>query len=170
MHENSVMDHPRTRPTSKVVIFDTTACCYNNSKEKKSCFSSEKIRHGRYYYMPLFKECAYLRLVHCEARHKKTCLCHANNKSSLISAFVVRYLDSIIPILAKSKISRLQLVSVAEQAGLSLTWWQSPKTDFLVTWHLYFSPSDRTTSRGRLSVASNWSGGFSVDLTYRDYL
>ena len=38
---------------------------------------------------------------------------------SLISAFVVHRLGSIIPILAKSKISRLKLVSVAEQAGLS---------------------------------------------------
>ena len=37
---------------------------------------------------------------------------------SLISAFVVHCIDSIIPILAKSKIPRLQLVSAAEQAGL----------------------------------------------------
>ena len=53
---------------------------------------------------------------------------------SLISAFVVRCLDSIIPILAISKISRLELAAVAEQAGLSLTWSQIPKTGFLVTW------------------------------------
>ena len=52
---------------------------------------------------------------------------------SLFSTFVVRYLDSIIPILAKSKISRLQLVSVAEQVSLSLTWWEMPKTGFLAT-------------------------------------
>ena len=66
---------------------------------------------------------------------------YANNKGvdqpahprSLISTFVVRYLDSIIPILAKSKISRLWLVSVAEQAGLGLTWLETPKTGFLVT-------------------------------------
>ena len=53
---------------------------------------------------------------------------YANNKGadrparphSLISTFVGHYLDSIIPILAKSKISVLQLVSVAEQAGLCL--------------------------------------------------
>ena len=65
----------------------------------------------------------------------------ANNKGadqpahprSLISAFVVCYLDSIIPILVKSKISRLQLVSIAEQASLSLTWSQTLKTGFLVT-------------------------------------
>ena len=53
---------------------------------------------------------------------------------SLISVFVVHCLDSIIPLLAKSKFSRLLLVSVAEQAGLSLTWSGNPKTGFLVTW------------------------------------
>ena len=45
---------------------------------------------------------------------------------SPISAFVVRYLDSII--------SKQKLVFVAEQAGLCLTWSQTPKTGFLVTW------------------------------------
>ena len=49
---------------------------------------------------------------------------------SLISAFVVLCLDSVIPILAKSKISRLLLVSVAEQAGLSLTGLQNPEERF----------------------------------------
>ena len=41
--------------------------------------------------------------------------------------------ESIIPIhvLAKSKISRLQLVSVAEQAGLGLTWSQTQWQVFL---------------------------------------
>ena len=52
---------------------------------------------------------------------------------SLISAFVVRPLDSGIPLLAISKTSRPWLVSVAEQAGLSFTWSQIPKTGFLVT-------------------------------------
>ena len=52
---------------------------------------------------------------------------------SLISAFFVHYLDSIIPLLAKSKISRLQLASEAEQSGLSLTWSETLKTGFLVT-------------------------------------
>ena len=71
---------------------------------------------------------------------RKPVLPYINNKVGdqpvhlrcLISGFVVHYLDSIIPILAKSEISRLQLVSVAEQTGLSLTWWQTLKTDFLV--------------------------------------
>ena len=66
---------------------------------------------------------------------------YANNKvadqpahpRSLISAFVVRCLDSIIPLVSISEISSLYLASVAAQAGLCLTWSQTPKTGFLVT-------------------------------------
>ena len=54
--------------------------------------------------------------------------------AALISAFAVFFLDSIIPLLAKFGLSRLLLASVAEQAGLSLTWSQTPKTGFLMTW------------------------------------
>ena len=57
------------------------------------------------------------------------CLPYANIKGtdqlahphSLISAFVVRCLDSIIPLVSISKLSSFWLVSVAEQAGLRLT-------------------------------------------------
>ena len=67
---------------------------------------------------------------------------YANNKGadqpahprSLISAIVVSCLDSIIPLLAKAKISRPYLVPVAEQACLSLIWSKTPKTGFLMTW------------------------------------
>ena len=67
---------------------------------------------------------------------------YANNKGtdqpvhpcSLISTFVVRCLDSIIPLVSLSKISSLLLVSVAEQTGLSLTWSETPKTGFLAMW------------------------------------
>ena len=52
---------------------------------------------------------------------------------SLISAFVIRLLKSIISRLSSSKISILYLVSVAEQAGLNLTFWETLKTGFLVT-------------------------------------
>ena len=49
--------------------------------------------------------------------------------------------DSVIPILAKSNISRLQLVSLAEQTGLSRTWLQTLKTVFHVMRLKYpFSP------------------------------
>ena len=66
---------------------------------------------------------------------------YANNKGadqpahlrSLISAFVVHCLDSIIPQVSISEISSLYLASLAAQAGLCLTWLQTPKTGFLVT-------------------------------------
>ena len=55
---------------------------------------------------------------------------YANNKGadqpahprSLISAFVVRCLDSIISLVSILEISSLKLASVAAQAGLSLPW------------------------------------------------
>ena len=61
-----------------------------------------------------------------EPRHEKTCLKpYANIRDAdqpLIGIFDVRCLDSITPTVAKSKISRLKLASVAEKAILSLTW------------------------------------------------
>ena len=63
--------------------------------------------------------------------HAKTCfMSYANNKvadqpaysHSLISTFVVRCLDSTTCKLAISKDSQSLLASVAEQAGLNLTW------------------------------------------------
>ena len=45
----------------------------------------------------------------------------AHPMCSLVDAFVAHYVDSIIMILAKSKISRVVLASVAEQASLSPT-------------------------------------------------
>ena len=74
---------------------------------------------------------------------------YANNKGadqhahpcSQISAFVVRCLDSIIPLLAIA-----ETVPIAEKAGLSLTWSQTPKTGFsrdaahlCTEWLNYFS-------------------------------
>ena len=63
------------------------------------------------------------------------CFSHMQQKRrrsacSLISAFVVHCWDSIIPLLAIAEISRPQLVSSAEQAGLSHTWSPTPKTVF----------------------------------------
>ena len=65
----------------------------------------------------------------------------ANNKGadqsahprSLISTFVVRCLDSILPLVSISELSSLCLASLAAQAGLCPTWSQTPKTGFLVT-------------------------------------
>ena len=63
---------------------------------------------------------------------------YANNKSadqsahprSLISAFVVRCLDSVMSLVSVTKISSLMLASVAEQASLSLTWSETPEDTF----------------------------------------
>ena len=74
-----------------------------------------------------------------ESRHEKTCfMLYANNTPadepahmrSLFSIIVVRCLDSIILILAKSNISRLSQASVAEQVSLSLNWSDTLKTGF----------------------------------------
>ena len=52
---------------------------------------------------------------------------------SLISAFIVRCLGSIKPLVSISEISSLHLASMAAQASLCLTWSQTLKTGFLVT-------------------------------------
>ena len=74
-----------------------------------------------------------------EPSHEKMCLMsYANNKGtdqpvhprSLISAFVVRCLDSVMSLVSVTKISSLMLVSVAEQASLSLTWSKTSEDTF----------------------------------------
>ena len=63
---------------------------------------------------------------------------YANNKGadqpahprSRISAFVVRYLDSVISLVSVTKISSPLLASVAEQASLSLTRSETPEDRF----------------------------------------
>ena len=47
-----------------------------------------------------------------------------------ISAFVVRCLDSVMSLVSVTKISSLILASVGEQAGLSLTWLETPEGTF----------------------------------------
>ena len=49
---------------------------------------------------------------------------------SLISAFIVRCPDSVMSLVSVAKSSSLMLVSVAEQAGLSLTWSETPEDTF----------------------------------------
>ena len=73
---------------------------------------------------------------------------YANNKGadqpahqcSLIGAFVVHCLDSIIPLVSITKISSLYLASLAAWAGLCLAWSQTPKTGFLVMWLIFYIP------------------------------
>ena len=63
---------------------------------------------------------------------------YANNKGadqpahprSLISAFVVRCLDSMKSLDSIAEISRLKLAFVAAQAGLCLAWSETPEDSF----------------------------------------
>ena len=75
----------------------------------------------------------------CEPGHEKMCLMlYANNKGadqpahphSLISAFIVRCLDSVMSLVSVTKISNLILASVIEQASLSLIWSETPEDTF----------------------------------------
>ena len=49
---------------------------------------------------------------------------------SLISAFAVRCLDSLISLDSIAEISRLELASVAVKAGLCLAWSTTPEDTF----------------------------------------
>ena len=90
-------------------------------------------------------------------RHKKTCLRGFVNKKgadqpahprSLISAFVIHFLESNIFNLAKDEFSHFYLVSVAEETGLKLVLMETPKTGFLVTRPIlyYFYITDLSTA------------------------
>ena len=56
---------------------------------------------------------------------------------SLISAFVICFLESVISKLATRELSIFWLVSVAEETGLNRTMLETPTTGFLATWHIY---------------------------------
>ena len=75
-------------------------------------------------------------------RREKTCLWGFTNNTgadqpahphSLISAFVIRLLESIISRLATGEISTFKLVSVAEETDLKLALLETPKTGFVAT-------------------------------------
>ena len=65
--------------------------------------------------------------IHEQQRCRSACASMQSDSAPLL------FTTSIIPILAKSKISRLQFVSVAEQTSLSLIWSETPKTSFPMT-------------------------------------
>ena len=99
-----------------------------------------------------------LHLLHAyEPGREKTCLMsYANNKGadqpahphSLISAFVVRCLDSVMSPVSVTKISSPMLASVAEQANLSLAWSETPKDTFChVVAHIYMVKQHCLNSR-----------------------
>ena len=83
----------------------------------------------------------YLWFIPSEPHHEKTCFALREQQRrrstcdpcSLINLFVLRCLDSIIPLVSVSKISSLYLASVAAQAGLSLPGQKSRRQVF--SWH-----------------------------------
>ena len=72
---------------------------------------------------------------------------------SLISAFVIRFLESITSRLATSEISLFLLVSVAEETGLSPALSETPKTGFVATKPINNEPI--TTITEHMSQISN---------------
>ena len=70
---------------------------------------------------PVYAICAkQRRRSACAFAQSEQCLCF-------------HWLGSIIPLVSISEISSVYLASVAAQAGLSLPWWQTPKTVFLMS-------------------------------------
>ena len=65
----------------------------------------------------------------CEQQRRRPACASAQ----LISAFVIHLLESVISKLAASKFSSFYLVSIAEEAGLSLTLSETPKTGFVTS-------------------------------------
>ena len=81
----------------------------------------------------------------------------AQRRLRLTRAFVVHCLHTVIPVLAISKMSRLNLASVTEQASLSLTWSQTPKTGF---W--------RQVSRGMAHLILVMVNGFGTSFAFEN--
>ena len=65
-------------------------------------------------------------IINEQQRRRSACA----HPRSLISAFVVRCLDSMISLDSIAEISRIQLPSVAAQAGLCLAWSETPEDTF----------------------------------------
>ena len=64
-------------------------------------------------------------------------ICEQHWSACTSSIFVIRSLDGIIPLISIPIVSILLLASAVEQAGLNLTWLQTPKTGFLMMWLTY---------------------------------
>ena len=65
----------------------------------------------------------------CEQQRRRSACASAQSDQRLC----FRFLDSTVQLISISEISSRHLVSVAAQAGLCLTWSETPKTGFLVT-------------------------------------
>ena len=124
-------------------------------EEKMHCYSrnfdvkgfNKNLEMAQFYGVSLIKSiqtscCDLTGLKTCktfEPGHEEMCLMpYANNKGAdqpahpriLISAFIFRCQDRIIPLVCISEISRFWLVSVAEQVSLCLAWSETPEHPF----------------------------------------
>ena len=87
---------------------------YGNIVHRKlratDCFDQDTCKYLRGLFKCTRKRAVYLVLIN-EPRHEKTCLSHMRTTKVQISlrirTFFFRYLHSIVPILAKSKMSKL---------------------------------------------------------------
>ena len=75
----------------------------------------------------------YSHIIWAMARENLSSAYCTQQRRSLISAFIIRLLESIVSTLAKRQISIFCLVSVAEQAGFGMTCSQAPKVGFLAS-------------------------------------
>ena len=130
-------------------------CIWKTIEMGKKCIAFHRIEIMPIHWYPLYGTlCVYtVALWHPRygRRREKTCLRgFANNTGadqpahprSLISAFVVRFLESIICKLATGEISIFRLVSVAEEISLKLALSETPKTGFLATRPIWYGAYD----------------------------
>ena len=87
---------------------------------------------GRFFFLPPFLTITYRPRCEISFANKKGADQPAH-PHSLISAFVMRLLESIIYKLDTSEISIYYVVSVAEQAGFGMTISETLKTGFLAS-------------------------------------
>ena len=115
-------------------------------------------------------------VIPCKPGHETTCLIlYANNTGadqpahsrSLISAFVVRCLDSVMFPVSVTKISSLMLASVAEQASLSLTWSETTKDTFSHD-EAHVNSVIKTVESHRTGKPSSNFSTFSIGVSVRD--
>ena len=108
-------------------------------KLRSACLSVYKNKLSKSSSCPLNSK-IYSRLLH-KARNIQSYMSHVMRKPVNAISKQQRHrsacLHSTKHTFAKFKISRLQLVSVAEQAGLGLTWSQTPKTGFFMAHIIY---------------------------------
>ena len=103
---------------------------------------------------------------------------YANNKGAdqpahprrLISSFVSRCLDNVIPLVSIPEIPSLYLASVAGLAGLSLPWSKTPKTGFLVTRLKYKKTNLEVTTPSHVHSDSNEKTFILIFLGFRIYM